>query len=257
MIELYRNDSSKDYPRSAVRPRHPGRGRPGSSRCSRRTFARTRRRRSRSATSRSLGEIVSSISPTRVTSKSGDADKAHTLVWGAGLQANPIVTSLGIELEKGHRVHVEPDLSSRGIPRSWSSATPPGSSTRTPTRRFRSSARSRSSPARRQARTSRAASTARTRSRSTTRTRARWRRSAARRRSSSSSTGEDAQGQEGVARVGRRAPRAPLDRRGPGEGRDRLDLGRLHTRARGTHRRGHQRGRSWRPVPVTTVESAR
>ena len=58
-----------------------------------------------------LGEIVESVEPTRVTLKSGKVLKAHTLVWGAGLQANPIVQSLGLELEKGNRIAVEPDLS--------------------------------------------------------------------------------------------------------------------------------------------------
>jgi NADH dehydrogenase len=57
------------------------------------------------------GEIVSSVEPTRVTLKSGTVLNAHTLVWGAGLQANPVADALGIELEKGHRVPVAPDLS--------------------------------------------------------------------------------------------------------------------------------------------------
>jgi NADH dehydrogenase len=55
--------------------------------------------------------MVAAIAPTRVTLKSGQVLKAHTLVWGAGLQANPIATSLGLELQKANRVSVEPDLS--------------------------------------------------------------------------------------------------------------------------------------------------
>ena len=58
-----------------------------------------------------LGELVSSIEPTRVTLKSGEVLKAHTLVWGAGLQANPLATSLGLELQKANRIAVGPDLS--------------------------------------------------------------------------------------------------------------------------------------------------
>jgi NADH:quinone reductase (non-electrogenic) len=58
-----------------------------------------------------LGEIVESVEPTRVRLKSGKELQAHTLVWGAGLQANPIVESLGLELEKGNRIGVAPDLS--------------------------------------------------------------------------------------------------------------------------------------------------
>jgi NADH:ubiquinone reductase (H+-translocating) len=57
------------------------------------------------------GEIVASISPTRVSLKSGKVLEAHTLVWGAGLQGNPIVESLGLELQKGNRIPAEPDLS--------------------------------------------------------------------------------------------------------------------------------------------------
>src|SRR5262249_14265884 len=62
------------------------------------------------------GEAVAKIGPTRVTLKSGEELKAHTLVWGAGLQANPIAHSLGIELERGNRIPVGPDLSIEGRP---------------------------------------------------------------------------------------------------------------------------------------------
>ena len=56
------------------------------------------------------GEIVESVAPTRVTLKSGQVLKAHTLVWGAGLQANPAAAHLGVELERGNRIRVDPDL---------------------------------------------------------------------------------------------------------------------------------------------------
>jgi NADH dehydrogenase len=62
------------------------------------------------------GTAVESVSPTRVTLKSGKEIKAHTLVWGAGLQANPIVQSLGIELQRGNRVGVGADLTLPGHP---------------------------------------------------------------------------------------------------------------------------------------------
>jgi NADH:quinone reductase (non-electrogenic) len=55
------------------------------------------------------GERVVSVSPTRVTLGSG-ALKAHTLVWGAGLQGNRLVQSLGLDLERGERIGVGPDL---------------------------------------------------------------------------------------------------------------------------------------------------
>jgi NADH dehydrogenase len=63
-----------------------------------------------------LGEIVESVEPTRVTLKSWTVLEAHTLVWGAGLQANPIATALGLELERGNRIAAEPDLSIDGHP---------------------------------------------------------------------------------------------------------------------------------------------
>jgi len=62
------------------------------------------------------GEVVESISPTRVALKSGVAIPAHTLIWGAGLQANKLVQGLGIALEKGNRIPTEPDLRVVGHP---------------------------------------------------------------------------------------------------------------------------------------------
>jgi len=63
-----------------------------------------------------LGEMVESISPTRVKLKSGRVLNAHTLVWGAGLQASPIADELGVALEKGNRVVAGADLSIEGHP---------------------------------------------------------------------------------------------------------------------------------------------
>ena len=56
------------------------------------------------------GEVVESITPQRVTLKSGTELPAHTLVWGAGLQGNELVRSLGLELEKGNRIGVDGEL---------------------------------------------------------------------------------------------------------------------------------------------------
>ncbi len=56
------------------------------------------------------GEVVASVSPERVTLKSGTVLSAHTLVWGAGLQANELVRSLGVELERGNRLAVDEEL---------------------------------------------------------------------------------------------------------------------------------------------------
>jgi NADH dehydrogenase len=56
------------------------------------------------------GEVVESITPLRVRLKSGRVLKAHTLVWGAGLQGNQLVRSMGLELEKGNRIGVDAEL---------------------------------------------------------------------------------------------------------------------------------------------------
>jgi len=56
------------------------------------------------------GAMVASVAPTRVTLKSGEELKAHTLIWGAGLQGNPVVQTLGLQLERGNRIAVGPDL---------------------------------------------------------------------------------------------------------------------------------------------------
>jgi NADH dehydrogenase len=62
------------------------------------------------------GEVVESIEPTRVTLKSGTVLRAYTLVWGAGLQGNALVRSLGLELEKGNRIGVDAELAVPGHP---------------------------------------------------------------------------------------------------------------------------------------------
>jgi NADH dehydrogenase len=66
-----------------------------------------------------LGETVEEIEPTRVHLKSGTVLKAHTLLWGAGLQANPLVSTLGLELQRGSRVAVGPDLAIPGRPEAF------------------------------------------------------------------------------------------------------------------------------------------
>ena len=65
------------------------------------------------------GEAVAKIGATRVTLKSGTELKAHTLVWGAGLQANSIAHTLGVELERGGRVPVGADMSIAGHPEAF------------------------------------------------------------------------------------------------------------------------------------------
>lgn len=62
------------------------------------------------------GETVAAVAPNRVTLKSGEVIKAHTLVWGAGLQGNHFVQSLDLELERGKRIGVGDDLTLPGHP---------------------------------------------------------------------------------------------------------------------------------------------
>jgi NADH dehydrogenase len=62
------------------------------------------------------GERVASVAPTRVNLQSGTVLEAHTLVWGAGLSGNSLVQSLGLELERGNRIGVGPELDLPGHP---------------------------------------------------------------------------------------------------------------------------------------------
>ncbi len=58
-----------------------------------------------------LDEQVVDIEPTRVHLGSGEIIKAHTLVWAAGIQANPLAGALGIPQGRGGRIPVGADLS--------------------------------------------------------------------------------------------------------------------------------------------------
>jgi NADH dehydrogenase len=62
------------------------------------------------------GEVVSAVEPTQVTLKSGEVIPTRTLVWGAGLTANPVVRGLGVDLQRGDRLPTEPDGSLAGHP---------------------------------------------------------------------------------------------------------------------------------------------
>ena len=126
------------------------------------------------------GEIVASVSPTRVTLKSGKTLDAHTLVWGAGLQGNALVQSLGLELERGNRIGVGPDLTVADHPEVYAVgdiAAITDAKTEQVLPQLGSVALAVGPP---RGRVDRAgASPARRRSRSSTATRERWRRSAA------------------------------------------------------------------------------
>lgn len=62
------------------------------------------------------GTGVSKIGPASIDLSTGATVKTRTLVWAAGLQANPIVNSLGVELVHGGRIPVGPDLQVKDHP---------------------------------------------------------------------------------------------------------------------------------------------
>ncbi len=63
-----------------------------------------------------LGEGVAEIGPKSITLRSGEVVPTHTLVWGAGVQANPMAKVLGIEQTRGGRIPVELDLTLKEHP---------------------------------------------------------------------------------------------------------------------------------------------
>lgn len=65
-----------------------------------------------------LGTTVTSADDTSVTLSDGTVVPTRTLVWGAGVQASPLVSSLGLPTRKG-RLVVEPDLSVPGADGVW------------------------------------------------------------------------------------------------------------------------------------------
>ena len=63
-----------------------------------------------------LETSIAAVSPEAVELGDGTVIPSRTLVWGAGIKANPIGEFLGVELFPGGRVGVEPDLSLPGHP---------------------------------------------------------------------------------------------------------------------------------------------
>ena len=60
-----------------------------------------------------LGEAVAEVGPTYVKLKTGEEIKTHTLIWAAGVRANPLADLLGMPQGRGGRVKLNPDL---GVP---------------------------------------------------------------------------------------------------------------------------------------------
>ena len=59
---------------------------------------------------------VAKIGPDSITLASGEVVKTQTLIWAAGLEANPVTATLGVELVRGGRIPVGPDLQVQGHP---------------------------------------------------------------------------------------------------------------------------------------------
>jgi NADH dehydrogenase len=58
-----------------------------------------------------LGEAVAEVGPTFVRLKSGEEIKTHTLIWAAGVRANPLADMLGLPQGRGGRIKLNLDLS--------------------------------------------------------------------------------------------------------------------------------------------------
>jgi NADH:quinone reductase (non-electrogenic) len=113
IAELYRGDFAKDYPNA---PREKARvvlveaGPEVFAMFKPNLRAYTKEALEKRTVEVITGQAVASVSPTRVTLKSGTEIAAHTLVWGAGLKGNQLVQSLGLDLERGNRIGVGLDL---------------------------------------------------------------------------------------------------------------------------------------------------
>ena len=66
-----------------------------------------------------LGAQVASVCPDAVTFADGEVLPCQTLVWAAGVQANPLAAALDLPTGPGGRVTVEPDLRVPGRPGAW------------------------------------------------------------------------------------------------------------------------------------------
>jgi NADH dehydrogenase len=62
------------------------------------------------------GTGVTEVGPTTIGLSTGAKVRTHTLVWAAGLVANPVVKSLGVAIVHGNRIPVGPDLQVKGHP---------------------------------------------------------------------------------------------------------------------------------------------
>ena len=66
-----------------------------------------------------LGDQVKSVDASSVTLASGEVIPAQTLVWAAGVRANPLADVLGLAQEQGGRIKVDSALRVPGHPGVW------------------------------------------------------------------------------------------------------------------------------------------
>jgi NADH dehydrogenase len=66
-----------------------------------------------------LGAKVASVGPDSVTFADGEVLPCQTLVWAAGVQANPLAATLGVAQDRGGRIVVDPDLRVPDHPGAW------------------------------------------------------------------------------------------------------------------------------------------
>jgi len=61
-----------------------------------------------------LGAMVESVAVDHVKLKDGQIIPTHTLVWSAGVKANPLVDMLNLELQRAGRIPIEPTIQVEG-----------------------------------------------------------------------------------------------------------------------------------------------
>src|SRR5690606_19166095 len=76
----------------------------------------TRRQLERRGVEVRLGEAVVEVTPEAVRLKSGETIPTRTLVWAAGVRANPLADLLGLEQTRGGRIVVDETLRVPGHP---------------------------------------------------------------------------------------------------------------------------------------------
>src|SRR5260370_27536213 len=66
-----------------------------------------------------LGEAVTEVGPSFVRLGSGEEIKTHTLIWAAGVRANPLADILGLPQGHGGPLKLNPEFSVPGQPENF------------------------------------------------------------------------------------------------------------------------------------------